>query len=42
MPGVNKARVQLLASFKRPVAPLPEAECRILAEQRRAAQEKGR
>ncbi|MFL5367880.1 MAG: class II aldolase/adducin family protein, partial [Myxococcales bacterium] len=38
----GKPRVQLLASFKRPVVPLPEAECRVLAEQRRAAQKKGR
>ena len=34
------ARVQLLASLKRPVAPLSEMERRILAEQRRVAREK--
>jgi hypothetical protein len=34
------ARVQLLASLKRPVAPLSEMERRILAEQRRSAREK--
>ena len=34
------ARVQLLASLKRPVAPLSEMERRILAEQRRVARER--
>ena len=34
------ARVQLLASQRGPVAPLPEPERRALAEQRRAARER--
>jgi L-fuculose-phosphate aldolase len=34
------ARVQLLASARRPVTPLPEAERRVLDQQRRAAQER--
>jgi hypothetical protein len=34
------ARVQLLASLKRPVTPLSEMERRILGEQRRVAREK--
>ena len=32
------ARVQLLAAARRPVTPLPEAERRVLGEQRKAAQ----
>jgi L-fuculose-phosphate aldolase len=34
------ARVQLLASARRPVTPLPEEERRVLGEQRRAARER--
>jgi hypothetical protein len=34
------ARVQLLASARRPVTPLPEEERRVLGEQRRVARER--